>query len=305
MSYLALFLLLAQSYTVEGRVEPEGAASVTLHGATFAFERSTMSDSRGAFQFKSIDAGSYTLSAFLPGFGETSQTVVVGPGTVDNKGRLRVTVAVRDGGLRRDYGTVSVRQLKIPNKARGEYRKAQSRLSKGDVEGAVEAMEKAVEIAPQFAEVWNHLGTISYHAQEYRQAEERFRTALKADPNQYAALVNLGGTLLHIDGGLEEAHKLNQHAILLRPNDPLAHAQLGLALYMMSRREQAEKHLKEAKRLDPAHFSHPQKTLFRIYVDTGRLSDAAAELEDFTRRHPDAPETPKMLEAIKTIRAQL
>ncbi|HSW51246.1 MAG TPA: tetratricopeptide repeat protein, partial [Bryobacteraceae bacterium] len=52
--------------------------------------------------------------------------------------------------------------------------------------------------------------------------------------------------------------------------------------------DSALKHLKEAKRLDPNHFSHPQRFLARIYLERGDQKAAVAELEDFLRRHPDS-----------------
>ena len=74
-----------------------------------------------------------------------------------------------------------------------------------------------------------------------------------------------------------------------RPQDALANSQLGLNYFHLADLERAIHYLREARRLDPAHFSHPQLTLAEIYRQRGDRKAAAAELEDFLSRHPDDP----------------
>ena len=88
MLAMLLFLLAPpSSFTVEGKVEPAHLASVTLYGATTPFTVSTLSDSSGRFRFKNLESGSYTLSVFVPNFGEQRRTIVISPSTTDSRGR--------------------------------------------------------------------------------------------------------------------------------------------------------------------------------------------------------------------------
>ena len=59
--------------------------------------------------------------------------------------------------------------------------------------GALASLQRAVEIAPEFAAAWNNMGTIAYQSRNYLRAEECFREALSADPSAYEPLVNLEG----------------------------------------------------------------------------------------------------------------
>src|ERR1035438_8949824 len=124
-------------------------------------------------------------------------------------------------------------------------------------------MRRTVELAPQFSDVWNHLGTIAYQSRDYARAETCFRKALEADPAAFQPLVNLGGVSINLSK-FEQALQYNLYAALTRPNDALANSQLGMTYFYLDKLELARKYLTTAKRLDPAHFSHPQLVLAEI-----------------------------------------
>jgi tetratricopeptide (TPR) repeat protein len=302
---LALLLFAPQeTFTLEGRFRPPAQGSVVIYGATTPFTESTLSDPGGRFRFRKLEAGTYTLTVFVPGRGETRQTVVVTPSTADNRRRVIVEMEMDDARLRREEAIgVSFRALSIPNEARREYQEAQKHLSRRDVDTAEKLLLKAVEIAPNFGEAWNNLGTLAYQTQRFERAEEMFRRALDTDDTLYAPLVNLGGVLLNLMK-LEEAEPFNRHAVLKQPADALAHSQLGMNLLGLGRLDQAEKHLREAIRLDPAHFSEPHLHLAEVLWRKNDRRGAADVLERFLVQHPDHPAAAPLREKIAEIRAQ-
>jgi tetratricopeptide (TPR) repeat protein len=162
-------------------------------------------------------------------------------------------------------------------------------------------LRKAVEIAPGFSAAWNHLGTIAYKAQQYDEAAADFRKALTADPEAYEPLVNLGGVLLNLSK-TDEAWSYNVHAVLKRPEDALANSQLGMNYYELGKADLAIKHLEQARKLDPGHFSNPQLLLAEIYMRRQENARAAEVLEQFLAVHPDWPRAAAMREAIGRLR---
>jgi tetratricopeptide (TPR) repeat protein len=198
---------------------------------------------------------------------------------------------------------VSARELTIPEKAKREYAEAGRKVTARDFEGAIAHLRRAVEIAPRYAAAWNHLGTIAYQKQRYTDAEGFFRKGIEADPEAYEPIVNLGGVLLNLNN-VDEAWQFNVEAVLRRPNDALAHSQLGMTYLAMQKLDLAEKHLLEARKLDAAHFSHPQLHLTEVYIRKNDPERAADQLEDFLAHHPDYPTAAKMREAIKQWRAR-
>lgn len=292
---MLLYLALAARFLVEGTVEPPCRAAVTLYAVQSPFSVSVMSDDRGRFRFREVEAGAYTLIGFCPGRAEARKTIEVGPGTVTG-GIVRVALAL-GGEEPGQNAKVSARSLGISEKAKSAYRDAQRKLAKNDINGARRDLLRAVERSPQFAEAWNNLGTMSYQTREYEQAAQYFRSALKAEPGLYEAMVNLGGVLLTL-GQFDEALDYNLYSMLERPGDALANSQLGMNYWALGNAGLAIKYLKEAKRLDAAHFSHPQLLLGEIYLKQGKAMEARAELEEFLRLHPDAPQAARIREIL-------
>jgi len=294
-----------QVYELAGRVTPAGRGSVTLYGATQPFTSSTLTDDGGRFTFRKLAAGTYTLAVYLPGRGEARQTVEVGPGAADARRRVQIALALKDANFdptpdhRRH--AVSTRQLAIPDAALRAFENAQRALEKRDAATAEKHLERAVELAPQFATAWNTLGTIAYQTRRFALAEQRFREALKQDPSAYEPLVNLGGVLVTLHK-LDEALEVNVHATLTRPTDALAESQLGMTYFELGQFDNAVKHLERARRIDPAHFSHPQLFLAEIHLRRGEKKAAADVLEDFLTHHPDYPQAAKVRENIVELR---
>lgn len=293
-------------YELSGRLASDGQAQVSLFGATTPFQAETESDGDGRFRFRNLRAGAYTIAVNIPDRGEARQTVEVGPGTAGSKRKVLVTLRFKDSDfvfkdIARRENSISTKQLAIPPSAIREYQEARKDLERPDVESAVRRLEHAVELAPQFSEAWNTLGTIAYQTRQYDRAERCFRAALQQDPKAYEPLVNLGGVLINTHK-LDEALMYNQNAVLTRPNDALANSQLGLAYFAVGNLALAVKYLEIARRIDPAHFSHPQLVLAEIHMRRGENGAAAEALEDFLQHHPDYPTADKIRESIGKLR---
>jgi tetratricopeptide (TPR) repeat protein len=300
---LTLLLAPAEVYDLTAQISPPGIASVTIYRLASPFTATTLSDEAGRFSFKKLESGAYTVAVFEPSRGEARQTIEVGPSNADARGRVTLTIALKESdfvfadAMRRRHA-VNTKQLAVPEKAVREYQEAQKDLARKDVAAATRRLERAVEIAPQFATAWNNLGTIAYQTQHYLRAEECFREALAQDPQAYEPLVNLGGVLVNLHK-LDEAWDYNVHAVLVRPNDALANAQLGMTYFELGNFEKAEKYLARAREIDPAHFSHPQLLLAEIHLRRGDTRAAAVELEDFLKYHPDWPKAAEMRAKIR------
>jgi tetratricopeptide (TPR) repeat protein len=295
-----------KTYQVVGKIlrsdgQPFGDSTpvMFLHGAVTPFVAKALAGPGGQFKFKDIPAGTYMLIAALPRIGDIRQTVEVGPSFADSRGRVTVTFEI-DGKLMAREQVVSAIELSVPEAARQEYARADDAVAHQDIDGAIGHLKKAVEIAPHYASAWNRLGTIAYQSKQYPQAEAYFREALKQDPSAYSPLVNLGGALM-AQNKVEESLAVNLEAVKTMPGDALAHSQLGSSYFFLGRLDEAEIQLKEAKAIDPGHFSYPQLVLVGIYTQRNQPAAAAAEIREFIKLHPDSEWTPKLRKALETL----
>jgi tetratricopeptide (TPR) repeat protein len=294
-----------QLFELSGRVQPAGEASVSLYGATKPFSANTISGPDGRFRFRKLQAGTYTIGIFFPERGEARQTVEVGAGTADARGRVVLDLHFKDSDFEFSAAArqhaVSVGTLAIPGKALSEYEAAQKDMGRHDAAGATAHLQRAVKLAPQFDAAWNEMGTIAYQTRDYPRAEACFREALVHDPAAFEPLVNLGGALL-TENKLDEALLFNQLAIKSRPRDALANSQLGQTYFARGDLDSAVKYLEIARGSDPAHFSHPQLVLAEIHLRRGENGAAADDLEDFLKYHPDYQAAAKIRESIGKLR---
>ena len=283
----------AETLALRGTVTPDlprGVAVISAVARAF-YDEAPVRNS--AFAFKKLEPGAYTLTVLDPQWGVTSRTVQVTRSLAGRSGRVHVEVvlerseAARRRNLERE-SSVSLGELAVSPKARAAFKAARRRLTKGDREGGIARLLQAVELSPGFVEAWNELGTLAYKADDYKQAEEYFRAALRRDPQAFAPLVNLGGALLS-QQRIDDALPYNLMAQSMRPDDALANAQLGMNFFYKQEFDKARKHLIRAKEADRGHFSHPQFFLAEIHARKGKLQAASRELEELMRLHAGSP----------------
>jgi Tfp pilus assembly protein PilF len=290
------YQLVGKVLRADGQAFGGPAPVMFLHGTATPFVARALVARDGQFKFREIPAGTYVLIAALPRVGEMRKTVEIGPSLADSKGRVTVAFDIDVAFIVKDQ-VVSAIELSVPETARQEYERAHDAIARQDIDGGIAHLKKAVEIAPQYAAAWNGLGTIAYQSKQYPQAEAYFREALKQDPGAYSPLVNLGGALM-AQNKVEESLAVNLEAVKTMPGDALAHSQLGSSYFFLGRLDEAEIQLKEAKAIDPAHFSFPQLVLIEIYARRNQPEAAAAEIREFMKLHPDSEWIPKLREAL-------
>jgi len=264
--------------------DPEPVAF--LHGGTLPYTSHTRVGFDGKFRFQKLLQGAYVLIVAVARQGEMRQTIEISPTLADKKGIIREVITFKPLAAPDNHEVVQRSQLTIPKKAQGEVQRSLESLGKNDVEGAKKHLLTALDLAPHYAEAWNQLGVIAYQTGDYPTAEQHFRRALKEDPGAYWALVNLGGALL-ATGKDAESLEINQRAVKRAPEDALAHSQLGKSYLVSGDLEKAENHLRQAKSLDPRHFSSPQLGLADLYFLQGRFEERIKELEEYLKYHPD------------------
>ncbi|MCY3852067.1 MAG: tetratricopeptide repeat protein [Gammaproteobacteria bacterium] len=192
----------------------------------------------------------------------------------------------------------------------------------GRMDEALEAARTAVEQRPDFAGAHANLGLALKHFGRFDEAEEVLRRGLQADPRNKNVLQNLGEvirqqgrheeslqwydavlrrdreyTLAYASKGdalfaLErygEAVANLKKALALTPDmpqAPLMHTLIGEAAREVERFEEAERHYRDALRIEPGLF-RAHTGLAGLLIDRNRSEEADRHLQNVRMRHPD------------------
>jgi Flp pilus assembly protein TadD len=199
---------------------------------------------------------------------------------------------------------VDVKQLRahVPGKAVDEYEKALKDSSKGNSSSAVERLERAIKLAPDFYEAQNTLGIQYLKLQKYEDAEAALLRAKDLSPKAADPLINLGllyyqrGETLADSGKPEDAATTFQKAtqfleesVQRSPLSSLANSYLGAALYKTGAYERAETTLNKALELDDQQHD-ARLMLINVYVKQTRYEEAIAQIKTYIAKNPKAPQ---------------
>ncbi len=142
---------------------------------------------------------------------------------------------------------------------------------KGMIKEAIEAIKRSLELDPDYADAWNHLGNLYLARNDNQEAAQQFEKALELDPRHVTAHNNLG-LVFSQRGQIEDAIKEFNKAIEVDPNSAEAHNNLG-SLYMgQGKYDQAMNELKKAIGIRP-EYKNAIINLGMLYVKLNDLQN--------------------------------
>jgi predicted Zn-dependent protease len=299
--------------TIQGAVHYPGGrrldyrARVTLHGVNVP-ERFTFTNDNGAFTFAGLCGGSYTVTVEAGKDFETASEVVdifEGDGGRGNSGPAQ-TVNVRielraKSSTPQAVGTVAV----INEEALALYKQAVAAAG-GDRKRAIELLERAVAIAPNFWTAWNELGVQHLRLGESAKALDALRAASKIEPQAFEPRLNTGIALLQMKDYARAAAAL-QSALDKKGDSAAARLHMGHALVGLNRLPEAERQLTEAIKLggDAIGGGEAHRWLAAVYIEQHKELRAADELERYLTLAPTTRDAARLRDMIRQLRTPL
>lgn len=253
----------------------------------------------GGFEFQSVPSGSYEIVA-SSGMEEVRDRLNVQNDTANVNLRMpRMGAATGDG-----KDTVSVQQLKVPEKARNENKKAQEAMQKKDVDSAWKHVNKALTIAPGFAAGLTTRALLELDARKVDEAIADLETAVKNDAGYGLSFLVLGAAynqMQHFD----DAIRTLDHGVALMPNNWQGYFELGKAYLGKNDLPNAQKQLDRCAQRAPAEYAPLHLVRANLALSLKDYPAAMSELEAFLTREPNSPSADSARKALGEVKAFL
>ncbi|MDC3273398.1 tetratricopeptide repeat protein [Alphaproteobacteria bacterium] len=135
---------------------------------------------------------------------------------------------------------------------------------------ALNALQKALEIAPQDTRTHNNLGNILKSLGRFEEAELSFKQSIKLNPKSALAHNNLGTMLREIER-FDEAKSSFEQAIRLDPELAVAYNNLGLIFVDLLRYDDAQTNYTQSLKLNP-NLSQAYYNLGELFYTQGKAT---------------------------------
>jgi tetratricopeptide (TPR) repeat protein len=248
----------------------------------------------GSFIVNSVPTGEYELRA-ESGVLEASARVQVADG--QNWVTLRMpasTAGVGNGNA----PTVSVQQLRVPEKAASFLSKAHQALMKNRLDEAGKYVSKALAAYPEYAQALVFRGILEMQQQQFEQAAADASHAIQADPDYGTGYLVMGAVLI-CQQKFQDALRPLERAEVLLPNAWQGYFESSKALLRLGRLQEALQQVNKAFALgNPS--AHPDLYMVKGYVYMG-LHTYGAALEEFQQYLVQAPNGPHTSEVRATL----
>jgi tetratricopeptide (TPR) repeat protein len=137
--------------------------------------------------------------------------------------------------------TVSVRELKIPGKARKAFDKGMRMVAERNSAGSVVEFQKAIAAYPAYYEAYYRLGATQLDLERGTEATEAFLKAIELSEGHYAPPYFALALVFCHDNRFAEADTLAKTALSLEPDASIGQFALGWAELGLGRLATAEK----------------------------------------------------------------
>jgi tetratricopeptide (TPR) repeat protein len=277
---------------VEGGNRPMDGVIVSIRSLTGGPFASVLTDWSGHFQVRGLNPGKYEIVLEEAGYESTQETLQLsGPSP---HLELYLKPSNPSPAPWKDY-SVSVRELRIPSKARNAFEKGLERLAKNDPASSRKQFVQAISAFPDYYEAYYHMGVADLRLGREEEAARAFQEAIDLSGGRYTWAQFALGLLLCRRGEYPEAETVIRKGLNADGSSAIGHLFLSVALFRLNRLEEAEKSAREALLRRP-RFAWPYLVLADVH---GRRDEYAMQLHDldaYLKLEPDGPATKQVRE---------
>jgi tetratricopeptide (TPR) repeat protein len=199
---------------------------------------------------------------------------------------------------------VSALDLNVPSEAKKEFQKGADAMAANDNDTAMKHLLRAIDLYPQYAMAWNHLGVVYMQTNQPDKGKAAFIKAVELNPHYPSALINLA-KVRWSERKTPEVEDLMRNAVAADPQNLEALAILCNALVVNGKTDEA---VTDANKLHsmPQHqqFALVHFLVARALLHQQRTGEAAAQLQFFLQEAPSSPAAPQARQALAQLNTQ-
>jgi tetratricopeptide (TPR) repeat protein len=251
----------------------------------------TYSNDNGEAQFDGLPLGSYHVEVSGDGIATTASETFY----VDNRKMTQSTwVTVKrleESGpapVSAHANMVSATDLNVPSKARKELDKANEAMAMQNWKKAMEHLNQAIALAPQFVTAYNNLGVLYAKMNDIPHEEVALQKAVSLDEHFAPALLNYGKLCVQ-QKNFPQAEDLLRKAATVDPNNAQGLMLLAEAEYMNRHFDTAIVSARQAHSLGQDHPPFVHYIAARSYQQQNQQAEALAQLRLFLQEEPKGP----------------
>ena len=276
---------------------------VKLRLRSIHIDQFTMCDESGAFSFRRLKGGAYTVLVETgTDFESASERVdIIEPASQKNASGQVYTISLKLQPRMHSpipVGTVDARSADTPDEARKLYKQALDSSQSGDRKQAIKFLNAALKIYPAYMSALNELGVQHIRLKNLDEAQAALTRALEVAPEAFEPRLNHGIVLLQ-KGNYKAAQAELQRAVEAQPSSAAARLYLGKSLVGLGNYAAAGVELRQAITIGGSESLEAHRYLGAVYIETGEPQRAAGELEIYLRLVPGAGDAEKIREIIK------
>jgi tetratricopeptide (TPR) repeat protein len=287
--------------TIVVRLQPANGGEITV-----------IPDSSGAFVFKELSPGNYSVVVQAGNEYEVARDSVYIDSDLNlSRGGMRLPTTSRrytvmihlteKRGATVKAGVVNAALAEVPEKARKLFERGIDLARAGDSAKAAESLKQAIDIFPKFPLALNELGVQYLKLGHTDKAIETLKEAVKLSPDAYGPRLNLGIALLEAKRFADAEEQLRE-ALKRNTSLPTGHMYLGLCLVRLNRYDEAEKELLLAIQGSGNQLAMAQYYLGGIYWKKEEFPKAVEALEAYLKLTPNAQDAERVRATIKDLR---
>lgn len=184
------------------------------------------------------------------------------------------TALVRDGQAAKGQVIID-KILRNGDSAEARLLLGTTKLRMNDIPGALDDLQKAVELDPHLPDVYAYYGVALLSSGNPIRAQQAFERALKDDPNDFESNLQMG-VLLRQDDKYDASLRYFQHALDIRPGDLGVRYQIASLELAMGHVDKARSDLEELVKEAP-NFTEAHVSLATLYYREKRKAEGDRE----------------------------